>query len=197
MVDRPGCSSGAAADARRRRSSASSERHGVVVASASVEVDAGDVASGSTPVEHVDDDDRRRCRGRRWRLAAATSASAAACGWALASDDRWISSSSTSSTRPSLHSTKRSPRTSGSTHVSTRTVGSMPRARVTMLRRGWLRASASVMWPVATQLLHVAVIDGGAAQLAGADEVRAAVADVDERELVGPAVARGRARRSR
>ena len=34
--------------------------------------------------------------------------------------------------------------------ASTRTDGSMPRALVTMLRRGWLRASSSVMWPVAT-----------------------------------------------
>ena len=50
----------------------------------------------------------------------------------------WISLSSTSSDRPSQQTTKRSRRTIGSVQASTRTEGSMPSARVMMLRRGCL-----------------------------------------------------------
>ena len=71
-----------------------------------------------------------------WRLAISTNTSASICGSSTEPTRSAISWSGTSSTRPSLHNTKRSPRTMGRLHASQRTVGSMPKARVTMLRRG-------------------------------------------------------------
>ena len=85
-----------------------------------------------------------------WRLAAATSSSAAAWDRSTVVTIWWISLSWTSSDSPSEQTTKRSPRTIGSVQASTRTDGSMPSARVMMLRRGWVRASSSVMCPVLT-----------------------------------------------
>ena len=75
--------------------------------------------------------------GRLRQRAELEDAWAAAVGSSgLAARIERIDSSSTSSTRPSLHSRKRSPRMIGIVHMSTRTYGSMPSARVTMLRRG-------------------------------------------------------------
>ena len=83
-------------------------------------------------------------------LAWSTRRSAASCGSVRVVIVSRMSGSATSSTRPSLQSRNRSPRMRGSVHQSTLTSGSMPRARVMMLRRGWVRASSSVMWPVDT-----------------------------------------------
>ena len=86
-----------------------------------------------------------------WRLAAATSSSAAACGSVDRRQDLvdLVVVDLVGRARRS-RATKRSPRTIGSVQASTRTDGSMPSARVMMLRRGWVRASSSVMWPALT-----------------------------------------------
>ena len=53
-----------------------------------------------------------------------------------------------------------------------------------MLRFGWVRASSGRDLALAHELLDEAVVDGEAAQLAAAEQVDAAVADVDEGQLV-------------
>ena len=93
-----------------------------------------------------------------------------------------MSSSGTSSTRPSLHRMKRSPCTIGTQprvdahrRLDAEGAGDDVAARV---------GARLVLADVAgvDQLLHVAVVDGGSMQLAVAQQVGARVADVDQRE---------------
>ena len=85
-----------------------------------------------------------------WRFAAATKRSAICCGALCSCMSSVISASGTSSTSPSLHNIKRSPSNIGMVHVSTDTCESIPSARVTILRRGWVRASSIVSRPSVT-----------------------------------------------
>ena len=84
------------------------------------------------------------------RFAAVTKRSAMCCGALCSRIISVISSSGTSSTRPSLHNIKRSPSNIGIVQVSTDTCSSIPSARVTILRRGWVRASPTVSRPSVT-----------------------------------------------
>ena len=83
-------------------------------------------------------------------FAAVTKRSATCCGVVCSRIISVISFSGTSSTSPSLHNIKRSPSNIGIVHVSTDTCASMPSARVTILRRGCVRASSIVRRPSVT-----------------------------------------------
>ncbi len=106
-----------------------------------------------------------------------------------------ISSSSTRSVRPSLQSSTRSPSSSRSRSTSTSTFSvEPPIALVRMCATPGAGDVAGRELPLVHQQLGKGVVLGEAMQVAGAEQVRARVADVDDEEVAAVAAGGGQRR---
>ena len=113
---------------------------------------------------------------------AARTRSRAICSQLLSAASSFANSSSaTMSVRPSLQSSTTSPSCASSQKVSTCTVASAPSTRVTTFRCGWLLGLPVGDLAGRDQLGHHRVVLGEASQVALAQQVGAAVADVGQR----------------